>query len=109
MIPECLPVSTEGSQEDTDFADPPQQILNFILESGTSDVIIYPGKSNNPLSTSIGRKYWKIRAFNTVLSFLILVTDSYDGLKTIICFLPVLTSSMETLVSPSFPVSLCGK
>ncbi|XP_064886535.1 MHC class II transactivator isoform X2 [Columba livia] len=62
LIPECLPVSTEGSQEDTDFADPPQQILNFVLESGTSDVIIYP----------------------------------------------VLTSSMETLVSPSFPVSLCG-
>ncbi|KAM6378866.1 MHC class II transactivator [Pluvialis apricaria] len=60
--PECLPVSMKRSQENTGFADPPQQILNFVLGNGTSDVIIYP----------------------------------------------VLTSSMETLISPSFPVSLCG-
>ncbi|KAM9598451.1 MHC class II transactivator isoform 2-T5 [Morphnus guianensis] len=60
LIPECLPVGVKGNQENTGFADPPQQIL--VLGNGTSDVIIYP----------------------------------------------VLTSSMETLISPSFPVSLCG-
>ncbi|XP_009475605.1 PREDICTED: MHC class II transactivator [Nipponia nippon] len=62
LIPECLPVGMKGSQENIGFADPPQQILNFVLGNGTSDVIIYP----------------------------------------------VLTSSMETLMSASFPVSLCG-
>ncbi|XP_009951389.1 PREDICTED: MHC class II transactivator [Leptosomus discolor] len=62
LIPECPPVSVKGSQEYTGFADPPQQIFNFVLGNGTSDVIIYP----------------------------------------------VLTSSMETFISPSFPVSLCG-
>uniref|UniRef100_A0A663N2E6 MHC class II transactivator n=1 Tax=Athene cunicularia TaxID=194338 RepID=A0A663N2E6_ATHCN len=45
LIPECLPVSIIGNQENTGFADPPQQIFNFILGNGTSDVIIYPGKS----------------------------------------------------------------
>ncbi|XP_049647340.1 MHC class II transactivator-like [Accipiter gentilis] len=60
LIPECLPVGVKGNQENTGFADPPQQIL--VLGNGTSDVIIYP----------------------------------------------VPTSSMETLISPSFPVSLCG-
>ncbi|XP_074961407.1 MHC class II transactivator isoform X2 [Phalacrocorax aristotelis] len=62
LIPECLPVGMKGSQENTGFADPPQQILNFVLGNGTSDVIIYP----------------------------------------------VLTSSVESLISPSFPVGLCG-
>ncbi|XP_075021058.1 MHC class II transactivator isoform X1 [Calonectris borealis] len=62
LIPECLPVGVKGSQENTGFEDPPQQILNFVLGNGTSDVIIYP----------------------------------------------VLPSSMETLISPSFTVSLCG-
>ncbi|KAM6350612.1 MHC class II transactivator [Alca torda] len=59
---ECLPVGVKGSQESTGFADPPQQILNFILGNGTSDVIIYP----------------------------------------------MLTSSTQTLISPSFPVSFYG-
>ncbi|XP_054068821.1 MHC class II transactivator isoform X2 [Rissa tridactyla] len=59
---ECLPAGVKGSQENTGFADPPQQILNFVLGNGTSDVIIYP----------------------------------------------MLTSSTQTLISPSFPVSLCG-
>ncbi|XP_074775124.1 MHC class II transactivator [Athene noctua] len=62
LIPECLPVSIIGNQENTGFADPPQQIFNFVLGNGTSDVIIYP----------------------------------------------VLSSSTATLISPSFPVSLCG-
>ncbi|XP_075292907.1 MHC class II transactivator isoform X2 [Opisthocomus hoazin] len=62
LIPECLPVGVKGSQENTGLAEPPQQILNFVLGNGTSDVILYP----------------------------------------------VLTSSTETLISPSFPVSLCG-
>ncbi|XP_063201268.1 MHC class II transactivator isoform X2 [Chroicocephalus ridibundus] len=39
---ECLPAGVKGSQENTGFADPPQQILNFVLGNGTSDVIIYP-------------------------------------------------------------------
>ncbi|XP_075021064.1 MHC class II transactivator isoform X5 [Calonectris borealis] len=43
LIPECLPVGVKGSQENTGFEDPPQQILNFVLGNGTSDVIIYPG------------------------------------------------------------------
>ncbi|KAM7039065.1 MHC class II transactivator isoform 1-T1 [Acridotheres tristis] len=60
---ECLPVSVRGYQENPDFADPPQQILNFVLENGTSDVIVYP----------------------------------------------VLASSMETFMSPSFPVNLCAQ
>ncbi|XP_071616868.1 MHC class II transactivator isoform X1 [Heliangelus exortis] len=42
-IPECVPVSMKGNQENTGFAELPQQILNFILGNGTSDVIIYPG------------------------------------------------------------------
>ncbi|XP_054017319.1 MHC class II transactivator [Dryobates pubescens] len=59
LIPECLLVGM--NQENPGFADPPQQILNFVLGNGISDVIIYP----------------------------------------------VLTST-ETLISPGFPVSLCG-
>ncbi|XP_053936914.1 MHC class II transactivator isoform X1 [Cuculus canorus] len=44
LIPECLlPLGMKGSQENTGFADPPQQILNFVTGNGTSDVIIYPG------------------------------------------------------------------
>ncbi|XP_054698743.1 MHC class II transactivator [Grus americana] len=43
LIPECLPVDMKGSQDNTGFADPPQQILNFVLGNGISDVIIYPG------------------------------------------------------------------
>ncbi|XP_055662290.1 MHC class II transactivator isoform X3 [Falco peregrinus] len=62
LIPDCLPVGVKGSQENRGFADPPQQILNFLLGNGTSDVILYP----------------------------------------------VLTSYTETLIPPSFPVSLCG-
>ncbi|XP_009577637.1 PREDICTED: MHC class II transactivator-like, partial [Fulmarus glacialis] len=42
LIPECLPVGMKGRQENTGFADPPQQILNFVLGNGTSEVIIYP-------------------------------------------------------------------
>ncbi|XP_014750182.1 PREDICTED: MHC class II transactivator isoform X4 [Sturnus vulgaris] len=60
---ECLPVSVRGYQENPEFAEPPQQILNFVLENGTSDVIVYP----------------------------------------------VLASSMETFMSPSFPVNLCAQ
>uniref|UniRef100_A0A803VVB8 MHC class II transactivator n=1 Tax=Ficedula albicollis TaxID=59894 RepID=A0A803VVB8_FICAL len=58
---ECLPVSVKGNQENPGLGGPPQQILNFVLENGISDVIVYP----------------------------------------------VLTSSMETFISPSFPVKLC--
>ncbi|XP_027741663.1 MHC class II transactivator [Empidonax traillii] len=54
-----LPVSVKGSQDNPGFADPPQQLLNFVLENGISDFIIYP----------------------------------------------VLPSSMETFIPPSFPVS----
>ncbi|KAM6320072.1 LOW QUALITY PROTEIN: MHC class II transactivator [Podargus strigoides] len=43
FIAECLPVGMKGSQENTDFADTPQQILNFVLGNDTSDVILYPG------------------------------------------------------------------
>lgn len=46
MIPDCLLVGMKGSQENTGFAGPPQQILNLVLGNGTSNVIIYPGKSN---------------------------------------------------------------
>nr|XP_009681796.1 PREDICTED: MHC class II transactivator isoform X2 [Struthio camelus australis] len=42
LIPEYLPVSVKGSQENTNFAAPPQQIINFLIENGTSNVIIYP-------------------------------------------------------------------
>ncbi|KAM7091752.1 MHC class II transactivator [Ciconia maguari] len=42
LSPGCLPVGAKGSQENTGFADPPQQILNFVHGNGTSDVIIYP-------------------------------------------------------------------
>ncbi|KAK4813460.1 hypothetical protein QYF61_006251 [Mycteria americana] len=42
LNPGCLPVCAKGSQENTGFADPPQQILNFVHGNGTSDVIIYP-------------------------------------------------------------------
>uniref|UniRef100_A0A8B9NY90 NACHT domain-containing protein n=1 Tax=Apteryx owenii TaxID=8824 RepID=A0A8B9NY90_APTOW len=42
LIPEYLPVSAKGSQQNTDFAAPPQQIINFLIENGTSNVIIYP-------------------------------------------------------------------
>ncbi|XP_026714937.1 MHC class II transactivator [Athene cunicularia] len=55
LIPECLPVSIIGNQENTGFADPPQQIFNFILGNGTSDVIIYPVLSSStatPISPS---------------------------------------------------------
>ncbi|XP_010001585.1 PREDICTED: MHC class II transactivator [Chaetura pelagica] len=62
LSPECLPVGVKGSQENTGFADPPQQIFNLVLGNGYSDVIIYP----------------------------------------------VLTSSTETLIYPSFPVNLCS-
>ncbi|KAJ7409936.1 MHC class II transactivator isoform X1 [Pitangus sulphuratus] len=37
-----LPVSVKGSQDNPGFADPPQQLLNFVLENGISDFIIYP-------------------------------------------------------------------
>lgn len=61
LTSECLPVSEKGYQENPGFAGPPEQIFNFVLENGTSEVIVYP----------------------------------------------VLTSSMETFTSPSFPVNLC--
>ncbi|XP_068062845.1 MHC class II transactivator isoform X4 [Anomalospiza imberbis] len=61
LTTECQPVSVKGYQENLSLAGPPQQIFNFVLENGTSDVIVYP----------------------------------------------VLTSSMETFMSPSFPVNLC--
>ncbi|KAF4791971.1 class II major histocompatibility complex transactivator [Turdus rufiventris] len=61
LTSECLPVSVKGYQENPGLAGPPQQIFNFVLENGTSDVIVYP----------------------------------------------VLTSSMEAFMSPSFPVNLC--
>uniref|UniRef100_A0A8B9FUF3 MHC class II transactivator n=1 Tax=Amazona collaria TaxID=241587 RepID=A0A8B9FUF3_9PSIT len=43
LIPECLSVDTKGRQQNAGFADPPQQILGFVLGNGTSDVLIYPG------------------------------------------------------------------
>ncbi|KAM9555576.1 LOW QUALITY PROTEIN: MHC class II transactivator [Guaruba guarouba] len=43
LIPECLSVGMKGSQENAGFADPPQQILGFVLGNSTSDVLIYPG------------------------------------------------------------------
>ncbi|RMC17776.1 hypothetical protein DUI87_05441 [Hirundo rustica rustica] len=61
LTSECLPASVKGYQEPAGLAGPPQQIFNFVLENGTSDVIVYP----------------------------------------------VLTSPMETFMSPSTPVNLC--
>ncbi|KAM4656955.1 MHC class II transactivator [Amazona ochrocephala] len=43
LIPECLSADTKASQQNAGFADPPQQILGFVLGNGTSDVLIYPG------------------------------------------------------------------
>ncbi|XP_061232099.1 MHC class II transactivator isoform X2 [Neopsephotus bourkii] len=43
LIPECLSVGMKESQQNAGFADPPQQILGFVLVNGTSDVLIYPG------------------------------------------------------------------
>ncbi|XP_065539913.1 MHC class II transactivator [Lathamus discolor] len=43
LIPECLFVGMKGSQQNAGFADPPKQILGFVLGNGTSDVLIYPG------------------------------------------------------------------
>ncbi|XP_066417106.1 MHC class II transactivator [Molothrus aeneus] len=63
LTSEFLPVSVKGYQENPGLAGPPQQIFNFVLENGTSDVIIYPA----------------------------------------------LTSSMETFMSPVFPVNLCAQ
>ncbi|XP_054126744.1 MHC class II transactivator [Melozone crissalis] len=63
LTSECLPASVKGYQENPDLAGAPQQIFNFVLENGTSEVIVYP----------------------------------------------VLTSSMETFMSPAFPVNLCAQ
>ncbi|XP_062467785.1 MHC class II transactivator-like, partial [Pezoporus occidentalis] len=43
LIPECLSVGKKGSQQNAGFADPPKQILGFVLGNGTPDVLIYPG------------------------------------------------------------------
>ncbi|OWK53219.1 hypothetical protein RLOC_00010492, partial [Lonchura striata] len=38
LTTECQPVSVKGYQENLGLAGPPQQIFNFVLENGTSDV-----------------------------------------------------------------------
>ncbi|XP_059340265.1 MHC class II transactivator [Ammospiza nelsoni] len=42
LTSECLPASVKGYQENPGLAGAPQQIFNFVLENGTSEVIVYP-------------------------------------------------------------------